>query len=119
VGADFVFDTVGNPETLAVALAAARKGGTIVVTGLSRLDATASLPMFSFVMQEKRLVGSVYGSGRPAEDIVRLVEWYRAGRLKLRELVHRTYPLTAVNEALQALRAGHPGRSLVVPRAAA
>jgi S-(hydroxymethyl)glutathione dehydrogenase/alcohol dehydrogenase len=45
-GADFVFDTVGTPETLAAALTGTRKGGAVVVTGLSRLDAVASLPMF-------------------------------------------------------------------------
>ncbi|OLE78274.1 MAG: hypothetical protein AUF76_19600, partial [Acidobacteria bacterium 13_1_20CM_2_65_9] len=33
-GADFVFDTVGNPRTLTDALASARKGGTVVLTGL-------------------------------------------------------------------------------------
>ena len=71
-GAAFVFDTVGNPGTLQDALAASRKGGTVVLTGLSRIDAVGSIPMFPFVMQEKRLVGSVYGSGRPTEDIRRL-----------------------------------------------
>ena len=28
---------------------------------------SAASPMFPFVMQEKRLIGSVYGSGRPTE----------------------------------------------------
>src|SRR5262249_37417869 len=52
-GADFVFDTVGAPATLTSALAAAKKGGTVVLTGLSRGDAQAAFPMFPFVMQEK------------------------------------------------------------------
>ena len=37
------------------------------------------------------------------EDIRRLADWYREGRLKLRELVARTYGLAAINEALMAL----------------
>ena len=114
-GADFVFDTVGTAETIGLALSATRKGGTVVVTGLSRIDAQASVGVFPFVMQEKHLIGSVYGSGRPAEDIVRLVEWHRAGRLKLKELVGRSYPLEGVNEALLALRAGQAGRGIVEP----
>src|SRR5438094_520268 len=71
-GADFAFDTVGAPATLTSALESVRKGGTVVLTGLSRADSQGTIAMFPFVMQEKRLIGSVYGSGRPATDIPRL-----------------------------------------------
>jgi S-(hydroxymethyl)glutathione dehydrogenase/alcohol dehydrogenase len=113
-GADFVFDTVGTPETLADALAAARKGGTVVLTGLSRVDALGSVPIFPFVMQEKRLIGSAYGSGRPPEDIRRVVDWFQEGRLKLRELVSRTYSLDQVNDALSALAASEGARGVIL-----
>lgn len=112
-GADYVFDTVGAPETITRALAYARKGGTVVVTGLARTDALASFPVFPFVMQEKRLVGSVYGSGRPAEDVPSLVELYRAGRLKLDELVTRAYTLGQINEALDALSSAEGARGII------
>jgi S-(hydroxymethyl)glutathione dehydrogenase/alcohol dehydrogenase len=112
-GADYVFDTVGSPATLATALAATRKGGTVVLTGLSRVDNQGSIPMFPFVMQEKRLVGSVYGSGQPSQDIPRLVSLYQEGRLKLRELVSRTYPLEKINDALAALAASDGARGVI------
>jgi len=112
-GADYVFDTVGAPATLAQALNLARKGGTVVVTGLSRLDALASFPLFPFVMQEKRLIGSLYGSGRPARDVPRLVEFYREGKLKLTELATRTYRLEEVNDALAALSVGEGARGII------
>jgi S-(hydroxymethyl)glutathione dehydrogenase/alcohol dehydrogenase len=112
-GVDFVFDAVGNPATLATALACARKGGTVVLTGLSRLDGQGSIAMFPFVMQEKRLVGSVYGSGHPARDIPRLVSLYQEGRLKLRELVARTYRLGEINDALAALAASDGARGVI------
>jgi S-(hydroxymethyl)glutathione dehydrogenase/alcohol dehydrogenase len=112
-GADYVFDTVGTPETVAEAVAAARKGGTIVVTGLARIDGVAGLPMFPFVMQEKRLIGSVYGSGQPARDIPALVAWYQQGKLKLRELIGRTYALDAINEALAALARADGARGVI------
>ena len=112
-GADFVFDTVGLPETISQALNFARKGGTVVLTGLSRTDALASIAVFPFVMQEKRLIGSLYGSGQPLRDIPRLVELYREGKLKLRELATRTYQLNGVNEALEALSAGEGARGII------
>ncbi len=114
-GADFVFDTVGSPATLVDAVAAARKGGTIVVTGLSRIDAEGPIRMFPFVMHGKRLIGSVYGSGDPLKDIVRLVSLYRQGRLKLSELTTRTYTLEQTNDAVAALAAGAGGRGIVTP----
>jgi S-(hydroxymethyl)glutathione dehydrogenase/alcohol dehydrogenase len=112
-GADVVFDTVGTPDTIADALACARKGGSVVLTGLARMDSHASLATFPFVMQEKRLIGSVYGSGDPVQDIVRLVGWYQEGRLKLRELVSRTYVLGAINDALSALASSEGARGII------
>jgi S-(hydroxymethyl)glutathione dehydrogenase / alcohol dehydrogenase len=112
-GADYVFDTVGTPETVAEAVAAARKGGTIVVTGLARIDGVAAVPMFPFVMQEKRLIGSVYGSGQPARDIPALVASHQQGKLKLRELIGRTYALDAINEALAALARADGARGVI------
>ena len=112
-GADYVFDTVGAPATLSQALALARKGGTVVVTGLSRLDALATFPLFPFVMQEKRLLGSLYGSGRPFRDVPRLVSLYQEGKLKLDELASRTYRLEEINDALAALAGGEGARGIV------
>ena len=112
-GADYVFDTVGSPATLTAALAATKKGGAVVLTGLSRMDAQGTFAMFPFVMQEKRLIGSVYGSGNPARDIPRLVALYQQGRLKLDELVSRTYSLDKVNDALDALAASDGARGII------
>ena len=112
-GVDFVFDTVGSPATLTLAFACTRKGGAVVLTGLSRMDAQGSIAMFPFVMQEKRLLGSVYGSGQPARDIPRLVTLYLEGRLKLGELVSRTYTLDKVNDALTALAASDGARGVI------
>ena len=112
-GVDYVFDTVGSPATLTSALACARKGGTVVLTGLARGDSQAAFPMFSFVMQEKRLIGSVYGSGQPTRDIPHLVSLYEEGRLKLKELVTRTYALGQINDALTALAASDGARGVI------
>jgi Zn-dependent alcohol dehydrogenase len=85
----------------------------VVLTGLSRMDAQGAIPMFPFVMQEKRLIGSVYGSGQPARDIPQLVALYQEGRLKLRELASRTYALGQVNDALTALAASDGARGVI------
>jgi len=113
-GAEYVFDTVGSPTTVALALDLARKGGTVVVTGLARVDGRASIATFPFVMAEKRLVGSLYGSGDPRAEIPRLAELFLEGRLKLRELVTQRYSLDDVNVALDAMAAGSDARGVIV-----
>jgi S-(hydroxymethyl)glutathione dehydrogenase / alcohol dehydrogenase len=112
-GAHFAFDTVGAPATLTSALESVRKGGTVVLTGLSRADSQGTIAMFPFVMQEKRLIGSVYGSGRPTTDIPKLVRLFQEGQLKLRELVARTYTLPGINEALAALESAEGARGVI------
>jgi S-(hydroxymethyl)glutathione dehydrogenase/alcohol dehydrogenase len=114
-GAEFVFDTVGSPATLTDAILSARKGGTVVITGLSRIDAQGTVRLYPFVMHEKRLIGSVYGSGDPLKDIERLVKLHQAGELKLDELTTRRYRLDQVNEALTALARGEGGRGVLFP----
>ena len=69
--------------------------------------------MFLFVMHEKRLVGSVYGSGQPFRDVPHLIALHQQGRLKLHEIAARTYSLDQVNEALAALSSGEGGRGVI------
>ncbi len=113
-GVDVAFDTVGLRQTLTDALGSARKGGTVVLTGLARSDTQSAFPMFPFVMQEKQLIGSVYGSGQPSRDVPQLVALYQAGRLKLDELVSRTYALNGINAALSALASSEGARGVIV-----
>jgi S-(hydroxymethyl)glutathione dehydrogenase/alcohol dehydrogenase len=44
----------------------------------------------------------------------RIVDLYMAGKLKLDELVSRRYPLTGINDAFDALRAGEVARSVIM-----
>jgi S-(hydroxymethyl)glutathione dehydrogenase/alcohol dehydrogenase len=49
-----------------------------------------------------------------ARDIPWLVEHWRAGRLKLAELVSARYPLEAINAAIAATKAGAARRNVIV-----
>jgi Zn-dependent alcohol dehydrogenase len=65
------------------------------------------------LLSEKVLKGCTYGSIRPRVDIPRFIDLYMAGRLKLDELVTRSYPLEGINEAFAAMKAGEVARSIV------
>ncbi len=63
------------------------------------------------LMMEKTVMGSMYGSGQPMVTFPRLFNLYKAGKLKLDELVSRTYPVEKVNDAFEALGKGEVARS--------
>src|SRR4029079_10689327 len=96
VGADKAIVTVGVVDTAVTtnAFNAIRKGGTVVVTGLADpTKNTIELPGALLTLFEKRIQGSLFGSGDPFHDIPRMVELYRSGDLKLDELITSTYTL--------------------------
>jgi NDMA-dependent alcohol dehydrogenase len=114
LGVDYAFEAIGLPEPIEQAYDSTRKGGTCVVVGISPPAARAKINVNALVYAEKTLKGSIYGSTRPRIDLLRLIELHRAGRLMLDELLTRTYPLSAINEAYADLENGEVARSLVM-----
>jgi S-(hydroxymethyl)glutathione dehydrogenase / alcohol dehydrogenase len=112
-GADYAFEVIGLGKAIEQAYATTRPGGTTVVVGAAAREETVTIPAWSF-LGEKVIKGSVYGSTRPHVDIPRLIDLYTKKKLKLDELVTRTYPLDQVNEAMAALEKGEVARSVVV-----
>ncbi len=113
-GADFTFVAVGDARAVAQAADALAPGGTCVVIGVPATGATVPLDVRPLVTGERVIRGSSYGSARTREDLPRLVELYRGGRLKIDELITRRYGLDEANEAFRALAAGELARGLIV-----
>ena len=112
-GADYAFEAIGRPETIAQAFSVTARGGTAVVVGVAPTDAIAHIPTRYFI-QEKGLIGSLYGSGNPREDIARLVALYQKGGLKLAPIISRRWRLEEINEAFAALERGEGARGVIV-----
>ena len=55
---------------------------------------------------EKTIKGSLFGSGNPQRDIVKMLDLYQAGQLKLDEMVTERYTLDQVNQGYADLVAG-------------
>lgn len=112
--ADYVFDTVGSPDTLRAAIGACADGGTVVAIGVSSPDATVTVPVLELI-REKWVTGTYGGSISPWDDIPQAVDWYLQGRVPLDELIARQYPLEDVTSALEAAAAGADLRGVVTP----
>lgn len=112
-GVEHAFEVVGDPVTIRLAWDALAPGGTAVVVGLAPAGVEVSLPAIE-LLSEKALVGSYYGSADPAETLPGLVELVRSGRLDLAGVVSHLIELSDIPSALERLRTGEGGRSVVV-----
>jgi S-(hydroxymethyl)glutathione dehydrogenase/alcohol dehydrogenase len=113
LGPDYGFEVIGNPATIQQTHAAIRPGGTAVIVGVGRLTQFAQLNVLTLPLEEKRLIGSKYGSARPLVDFPKLCRLYRQGRLKLDELVTATYPIDDINRAFADMEAGVNARGVI------
>jgi Zn-dependent alcohol dehydrogenase len=63
---------------------------------------------------ERMFTGSMLGSTRLQLDVPRYVDIYKAGRLKLDQLVSACYSLDEVNEAVESSKSGAALRNVIV-----
>ncbi|GAA1881696.1 NDMA-dependent alcohol dehydrogenase [Pseudonocardia ailaonensis] len=116
-GADSAIVTVGvtTGQHVAQAFAAIRKAGTAVVTGLGDLtEVGIPVSIGEMTLFQKRLQGSLFGESSPSYDILRQLELYRAGTLKLDELITKTYSLDEVQQGYQDMHDGKNIRGVIL-----
>ncbi|MDZ4826407.1 MAG: Zn-dependent alcohol dehydrogenase [Actinomycetota bacterium] len=112
-GVDYAFEVIGLPETTLQAYNMIRKGGTAVMVGMTRAEATVTIPTFDLFFNQKTLKGSKYGSAQVRRDFQRFVDLIETGRLDTASMVSATIALDKVNEAFTAMENGEVIRSVI------
>ncbi len=116
-GADSAIITVGviKPEYVGQAMASIRKAGTVVVTALGNIADPTPLPisMADITLFQKRIQGAMFGQSNPNWDILRQLQLYRDGVLKLDELITKTYTLDEVAQGYQDMHDGKNIRGVI------
>jgi NDMA-dependent alcohol dehydrogenase len=106
---------VVSGDMLVDALTLLGKGGTCVITGLAPIaQRDVSLNLFELAMWNKEIKGTIFGSANPRFDVPKLLDMYRAGTLKLDELITKTYRLEAINDGFEDMRQGRNIRGVVI-----
>lgn len=113
-GADHVFEAVGLPHLQELCLELARPGGVVTFVGLSPMGSSTNLPGSILTRTEKTVRGSYYGSVSPKRDFPRFIEMYQSRRLKLDELVSKTYALLQINVAYEHMLRGDVARCVIL-----
>ena len=112
-GADYAFDAIGSELTTLQIVDAIRNGGTAVIVGMAAMNVRAPITPYTMALQEKTLKGTLYGSIRPLVDMPQLVDLYMGGKLKIDQLVSRTYKIEEINEGFQRMLSGEVARGVV------
>ncbi len=115
-GADSAIITVGvlKSEMVGQALGAIRKAGTVVLTALGNItDVGAPISLADITLSQKRLQGALFGMSNPNYDILRQLELYRSGVLKLDELITKTYTLDEIQQGYQDMHDGKNIRGVI------
>ena len=117
-GADSVIITIDlvRGEHVGQAVNAIGKGGTVVVTGMASIKEPHLIPVNILMLAgyQKRIQGCLYGAGSPALEVLREIDLYKAGRLKLDELITARYRIDDINVAVDDLLAGRNIRGVIV-----
>jgi NDMA-dependent alcohol dehydrogenase len=86
-------------DDVQAALSLTRKGGTCVLTGMTKqTTSSVAMNLQEFILWNKNLVGTVYGSCNPRVDVARFARLYETGLLQLDEMITRRYRLDDINQ---------------------
>lgn len=109
-GAEVVLDFVGEQGAELDSWSMTRRAGSDFVIGYG---GTVTIPAIDVISTERNVIGNLVGS---YNDLVELMALTAAGRV---EMLTQTYPLDAVNDAMDDLDAGRlRGRGILVPEGA-
>ena len=113
-GAHYAFEAIGLVEApFLQSIRCTRPRGTTVWVGHAPNNTPVTIDARD-LMQEKTVMGSMYGSARPHIEFPRLLDLYKAGKLRLDELITRRFPLEEVNSAFDVLANGEVARSVLL-----
>ncbi|WP_041522677.1 Zn-dependent alcohol dehydrogenase [Gilvimarinus agarilyticus] len=110
-GADYAFECTAVPALGSAPLKLIRSAGTAVqASGIEqRIDFDCEL--FEW---DKIYINPLYGQCNPSRDFPRLYDLYGAGKIKLDELITKTYTLETVAEGFEDMLAGRLAKGVIV-----
>ena len=110
--ADYAFEVIGSTMAINQALNTTKRGGVTVAVGVAPTGSELTIDP-DFLHQDRVLMGCTYGSCYPRADMPMLVDLYMSRKLKLDELISRTFKLEEINRAFDLLDQGEVARSII------
>jgi len=98
-GADCAFECAGAPESVVTSINCVKRGGRVALVGLTG-NKEVSFNTDRIALDEMDVFG-VRSSPNAYPELINLIA---AGKVKVRRLISRLYPLEEINEAFEAFR---------------
>ena len=102
-GADIVFEAIGDPGAIVQAYWSLGVAGKLVIPGIIPADKTVNLPLTFLPLQQKSILGTLYGGISTRIDIPKLVNFAMKGDLKLNKIATKKFKLEEINDVANAM----------------
>lgn len=131
-GVDYAVEATGVPKVMEDAYASLKRAGTVAIVGIAPRDKKFALPISDHMQFGRKVIGVALGSAHPKTFIPFLIEvgrlvssgcfqttesislqLYEQGRLPIDKLC-KTFPISQINEAVQAMKDGTVIKPVVV-----
>jgi S-(hydroxymethyl)glutathione dehydrogenase / alcohol dehydrogenase len=113
-GADYVFVTVGSTAAIVQGMDMSATTAMTVIVGMPKITDTFTYSPFPLVRFERILTGAFMGSGVLQLEIPKMIALYKAGKLKLDELITNRFPLEDINKAIDQVVKGEALRNVII-----
>jgi len=109
---DAVIECSGAPTAVEAAIAAVKRGGRVVLIGMTLPGASVPLSLDA-MLGGREIVSVMNGGARPAEDYPQLIALARSRQIDVAAQITKVWPLGEVEDAIRALRAGEVTRAVL------
>ena len=111
-GAKYVICSLSNPSGIESAIQSCSTPGNVYFVGVPPINSQITLNPFE-IHSGKKLQGSQGGACILERDIPKYLDFYRRGLLKLDELITDSFSLDRINDGINLMKSGIPGRLVV------
>ena len=102
-GVDFAFEATGDPGAIVQAWWTLAMAGRLMVIGIMPQDQVAELPLTFMALQQKSIIGTLYGSVSVQDDIPKLCDLAMTGEMKLDKIVEGKFKLEDLNDIAEKM----------------
>jgi Zn-dependent alcohol dehydrogenase len=113
-GADYVFVTVGGASVITQGIDMSAPTGVTMMVGMPNIADTITFSPFPLIRFERVLTGAFMGGAKLHLEIPKLIALYKAGKLKLDELITHRFSLEDINKGIEEVVNGKALRNVIV-----
>jgi len=102
-GANVAFEAIGDPGAIVQAWWCLAPAGKLVVVGVTPQDAVANMPFFVLPLQQRQILGNLYGGISTHLDIPKLVNLGMTSDVHYEKLISGKFKLEQINDVAEAM----------------